>query len=219
MAEVGMILLEGLILGLTLGTSCLVTCLPILLAHIVADHPGIKNGFLSSFSFSIGRLIAYSIYATIFGLTGYLLEDFIESTYLFLIFSLIMIGFLILYGLALTIGEKYFPSLSRKICQFTQKKHSSLVLGFLVALFPCGPLFYIFGQAVILGAESLYLSFIFFIVFWVGTNLYIFIAGVSIGGGAEYLRRHETVERIKRIAGLILIIVGLFHLLEVIKVV
>ena len=83
MADVGMILLEGLILGLTLGTSCLVTCLPILLAHIVADHPGIKNGFLSSFSFSIGRLIAYSIYATIFGLTGYLLEDFIESTYLF----------------------------------------------------------------------------------------------------------------------------------------
>ena len=214
-ADVGTILLEGLILGLTVGTSCLITCLPVLVAHITADHPGVKNGFVSSVSFSLGRLLAYSAYAIIFGLTGALIEEFVESaTNLFLIFSLIMVAFLLLYGLSLAIGEDYFPSLSRKVCSFTQKKQSSLVLGLLIGLFPCAPIFYIFGQAVILGAESLLLSFIFFLIFWGGTNLYIFIAGISIGGSADYFRRHEKVERIKRISGFILVFIGVFHLLQ-----
>ncbi|MFX1299276.1 MAG: sulfite exporter TauE/SafE family protein, partial [Promethearchaeota archaeon] len=106
MADVSTILLEGLILGLTLGTSCLITCLPVLLAHITADHPGVKNGFASSVTFSIGRLLAYSSYAALFGLTGYLIEEFVESsTHIFLIFSIIMVIFLLIYGLSLSIGE------------------------------------------------------------------------------------------------------------------
>lgn len=212
------ILLEGLILGLTLGTSCLITCLPILLAHITADHPGFKNGFISSVSFSLGRLIAYLIYAFILGLTGFLLEDFLDSSSpLFIIFSLIMIAFLLLYGLSLVIGGAYFPWFSNKICTFTQKNHSSLVLGILVSLFPCGPLFYVFGQAILLGANNLILSLIFFLVFWIGTTLYICIAGISIGGGAAFIRRREKVERIRFISGLILIILGIFHLMELLN--
>lgn len=218
MVDVGTILFESLILGLTVGTSCLITCLPVLLAHISADHPGLKNGLVSSISFNFGRLIAYSIYAVILGLTGYLLEDFLaSSTHLFIIFSLILIAFLILYGLSLALGEEYFPSLSKKVCTFTQKYRSSIVLGLLIGLFPCGPLFYIFGQAILLGAENLLLSFIFFLLFWVGTTVYIFIAGVSIGGGAEYIRRREKVDRIRWIAGFILIILGVFHLFQVLN--
>ncbi len=215
MVNIGTILIEGLILGFTVGTSCLLTCLPILLAHISADHPGFKNGLLSSISFNFGRLIAYIIYAFIFGLTGYLLDEFIaKSVPLVLIFSLILIIFLIMYGLSLVIGEEYFPSLSKKVCGFTQKHQSSLVLGFLIGLFPCGPLFYIIGQAVILGTENLFLSFFFFLIFWVGTTVYILIAGVSIGGGASFIRRRERVERIRWISGFILIILGLFHLFQ-----
>jgi len=218
LADVGTLLVEGLLLGLTIGTSCLLTCLPILLAHITADHPGWKNGLISSISFSLGRLFAYSVYAILFGLTGYLINEFVESsTLLFLIFSVIMVTFLLIYGLALSIGEDYFPSLTKKVCAFTQTKHSSIVLGILVGLFPCGPLFYIFAQAIILGAESLLLSFLFFLIFWVGTNIYIFIAGVSIGGGADYVRRHEEIERIRRISGFILVIVSLFHLVQLIN--
>ena len=218
MAEVGTILLEGLILGLTVGTSCLITCLPVLLAHISADHPGAKKGFFSSVSFSLGRLVAYIIYASIFGMTGYLLEEFLgSSTNLFIIFSLIMVSFLILYGLSLAVGEDYFPSLSKKVCTFTTKYHSSIVLGLLIGLFPCGPLFYVFGQSIVLGAENFFLSLIFFLIFWCGTNLYLYIAGISIGGGAEYIRQPENVERIRRIAGFILIILGLFHLLEILN--
>lgn len=212
------ILLEGLILGLTVGTSCLITCLPILLAHITADHPGFKNGFLSSLSFSLGRLVAYLLYAILLGLTGYLLEAFLDSSStIFIIFSLIMIAFLLLYGLSLVIGGTYFPWFSSKICAFTHKNHSSLVLGILVSLFPCGPLFYVFGQAILLGANNLFLSLIFFLVFWLGTTLYISIAGVSIGGGAAFIRRREKVERIRFISGLILIILGMFHLLELLN--
>jgi sulfite exporter TauE/SafE len=218
LVDTATILLEGLILGLTVGTSCLITCLPILVAHITADHPGFKNGFISSISFSFGRLLAYFLWAIIFGMTGYLLDAFLNSsTSVFVIFSSVMIAFLILYGLSLVIGETYFPSLSSKVCAFTRKNHSSLVLGILIGLFPCGPLIYIFGQAVLLGANNLFLSFIFFLVFWIGTTLYLCIAGISIGGSAAFIRRHEKVERIRFISGLILIILGLFHLMELLN--
>ena len=78
-------------------------------------------------------------------------------------------------------------------------------------------MFYMFGQAILLGADSIALSFLFFFLFWIGTNIYLFIAGLSIGGSAEYIRRHERVERIKWIAGLILIILGLFHLIQILN--
>ncbi len=218
MADLTTILLEAIILGLTLGTSCLITCLPVLVAHIAADHPGLKNGFVTTISFSFGRLVALSIYAIIFGVVGTLLEEFINSTTpVFLIFSLIMIIFLIVYGLSLTIGQERFPSFSKKFCSFTERKYSSFVLGILVGLFPCGPMFYMFGQALLLGADSIALSFLFFLLFWIGTNIYLFIAGLSIGGGAEYIRRHERIERIKWIAGLILIILGIFHFIQILN--
>ncbi|HUY00233.1 MAG TPA: sulfite exporter TauE/SafE family protein [Candidatus Deferrimicrobium sp.] len=216
MVDIGTILLEGLIVGLTVGTSCLITCLPILVAHIAADHPGFKGGVISSISFSAGRLIAYFLYALIFGLTGLLIEEFIqESTLFIIIFSIIMVTFLVIYGLSLAIGEDYFPSLSKKVCNFTTKYRSSFVLGILIGLVPCGPLFYIFGQAVLLGAENLLFSFLFFLIFWCGTTVYIFIAGVTIGGGAAYIHRHEKIERIRRICGFILIILAIFHLFQI----
>lgn len=217
MAEIGTILFEALILGLTLGTSCLISCLPVLVAHISADHPGYQHGLLTSVTFSLGRLIALTFYAFLFGLAGTLLEEFINSsTTLFLVFSCILIGFLVLYGISLAIGES-FPRLSKKVCDFTQKNRSSFVLGILVGFFPCGPMFYMFGQAVILGANGIILSCLFFFIFWIGTNIYIFIAGTAIGGGAEYIRRKERVERIRWIAGFVLIILGVFHLLQLLN--
>ncbi len=218
LTDVLTILLEGLILGLTIGTSCLINCLPVLLAHITADHPGWKNGFISSVSFSLGRLLAYTSYALLFGLTGYIIDEFVaSSTLIFIIFTIILVVFLLVYGLSLAVGEDYFPSLSKKVCAFTQTRNSSLLLGILIGLFPCGPLFLVFAQAIVLGAESLLFSFLYFLVFWSATNLYIFIAGLIIGGGADYIRQREKIERIKRISGFILVLIAVFHLLQLVN--
>lgn len=68
-------LFEGLLLGLTLGTTCLVTCAPVYGSLIMSAENTISSGVRTVFIISLGRFISYAVFGLLTGLAGSLIGD------------------------------------------------------------------------------------------------------------------------------------------------
>ena len=223
------IIIEGFLIGLTLGSSCLISCLPVLMSYIASEQRGAKNGLFTSLLFSIGRLIIYIIFAILLGLLGVFFQGYINNFWFKLIFSIVLNSILIIYGFSISFGWELFPRFSKKACKiFTFKYKSPILLGILVGLSPCAPLFYVFAQAISLGAVNIILSIFYFSSFWIATTIWVIASGFSIGTISGFYTRvnekeienqkerqqklDEKIERIRRIVGIALVIIAVYNI-------
>lgn len=190
--------------------SCIAFCAPVLIPHIVADQRGVKRGSYASFLFSLGRLLAYLLHAVILGLLGQALA---EHAYKWASPIMITLGaLLIVYGFFISYGRHMWPKLTPKACRQFGSHNSTFVIGVLVGLSPCFPLVMAIAYSATLG--SVVLSIAFFVFFWVGSSMYMWILGGIAGAIGELAVIHARIERIRRICGIALVMVGLLFASE-----
>ena len=63
-------IIEGTLLGLTLGTTCLVTCAPVYGSLILSKENTISSGVWTVFVISLGRFISYAVFGLLTGFAG-----------------------------------------------------------------------------------------------------------------------------------------------------
>lgn len=71
-------MIEGFLLGLTLGTTCLVTCAPVYGTLILSKENSVSTGVRTVFFISLGRFFSYALFGLLTGYAGGLIGDFAE---------------------------------------------------------------------------------------------------------------------------------------------
>jgi sulfite exporter TauE/SafE len=156
---------------------------------------------IASIYFSLGRLLAYLFLGLIVGYVGgYFLNPFASAS------VIIPLGIiLILYGFLISFGSKLrFASI---ICCGFSKIKSTFLLGMMLGLRPCIPLIAALTYSATL--STVFDSFVFMSSFWLGSTAYIPILGILAGTLTHFAILRSNVDRIRRISGIALIVVGL----------
>jgi len=200
----------GLTLGLGLSTSCAALCTPILVPYIAStERPNIRGGLYSSILFSLGRLFSYLTLGLLFGLliTSVEINPIITS-----IVTLALGCLLIVHGLS-TLGVfRIGTTIGSTFCKFIGTNRSPVYLGIFTGLRPCVPLIAALTYSVTLSGIAEVL--LFMLSFWFGSSLLIFLIGPVSGGLSGAVARKISVERIRRISGVALVVVGLFFIAQ-----
>jgi len=197
-------IIAGISLGLGNGVLCLSSCFPILVPHITAEHHSMKKGFLAALYFSLGRLITYLILGITVSYFGNILLTSGTSAVVILILGIVLMiyGFAISFGIHLGMGPKlgnYFSSIK-----------SSLLLGILASFRLCVP--FIMALAYVSTVSNTLESIIFIFFFWAASSIYIPLLGMLVGLFSNILKKQISIERIRRINGIALLIIGLIFI-------
>lgn len=194
--------LEGLILGISNGPTCLTVCLPAIVPFLLAEGKNISSSTFFLIKFMIGRLIGYLIFAVLAWVASSLILT-ANSVYRELIFG---IAYLLSAILMLT-HSLYTPkkkSCSLNVTKGFVTKHlknfpSILIVsyGLLTGISLCPPFLAVFTEAVNSGA--LLGSIKFFILFFIGTSIF-FIPIPFIGA----LQKFKSIKHIGKGAAFIM---------------
>lgn len=188
--------------------SCAALCLPILTPQIAARYPSSKKGLYASILFSIGRFASYLTLGILAGFFGGMI--LLNTQSLTAPIVLILGCLLVFQGFAASVRSD--TKIGLEMCRYLGVDRSTLVLGFLAGLRPCLPLI----TAVIYSATlaNVAESALFMTSFWLGSSIYTFAIGIITGTLTGMASLHINMERIKRISGIALIVVGIVFLIE-----
>jgi len=197
--------LQGFLLGLSSGVTCLAYCAPILVPFLLGEGRNIGQNYLILGQFLAGRLAGYLLFGLFSWLAGLALQQ--VASYHGIVFGsayILLAGLLIVYGLfnapSLCAQEPLGNALSRLLA-----RRPALVMlssGLLTGLNLCPPFLLVFAQAAEGG--SLLESVTLFLAFFVGTTLY-FLPIPFLGA----LRRFAALRTIGKLTALI---VALYYL-------
>jgi len=166
----------ALLLGLTSGGACLVTCGPLVAAFLTAEQVTLKGSAALLAVFLSGRLLGYGAWAVGAWLLGQAISQNPAGLSVFAAADLFLGGWLIYYGVSRSPGH------SPKICPASLLKplasskiidqcyFRSGIWGFLSGLQICAPFLAAVAGAARTG--SLGGSLLFFLVFYLGTALW-----------------------------------------------
>jgi len=194
--------MEGFVLGISGGASCLIYCMPILFPFLMNKGQGVRKNFWSLILFFGGRLIGYLL----FGMAAWAIGSVIlesepqksyitGSTYIFISIMLLLEFF----------REK--RCLAKKVGKFNEKLQKygylfPLILGLATGLNLCPTFFLVFTEAASLNSMLESVSFFFF--FFLGTTLY-FIPVPFIGVLAKK-------EELKIVGNFLIVMIGVYYL-------
>lgn len=187
--------IEGLGLGLTVGVTCMVFCLPVIIGLASRSINKINPIFNFSF-FVLGRFFAYLLIAVTFSIIGIKLKEYSNFDFL-LKFAVAIL--LILWGI------KGFINIDNenKICPVKNlKKPIPFFAGVLTGLSPCAP--FAAGVTRVISIGNILTGVIYFFGFFISTSIFI-LPGLSIG-----LVKYK--KELKIIVSLISILFGIFFL-------
>lgn len=170
-------IVEGFLLGLSTGTSCIMACYPIFLPYLFSKLEGLKNNNIKFLFFTAGRFISYIIVGIILGLAGYFALKYIPAefeVYLRRISWIIAGILLIINGINLEFSKSKFCLKTRFI---SNNKISSFFLGFLAGLNLCPPFLAAASRVFGLPKGSPFISMIngglYFMIFFLGTTIFL----------------------------------------------
>ena len=205
----------GLIIGLSFSTSCAAFCTPIIVPYIAhTEKPSIIGGLYSSILFSCGRLSSYLTLGLLFGL----LVTSVEINPTITALATLTLGFLlIIHGLSVLGVFRTKAVKDSYLCKCFGTNRSPIYLGILTGIRPCMPLMAVLTYSINL--SGIIEVIVFILSFWLGSSILIFIIGLITGGLASAVAKNISVERIRRISGVTLIIVGLFFIAQTLGVI
>ena len=177
--------MQGFLLGLANGATCLAYCAPVLIPLMLGEGQKTRHNWGMLAKFLAGRLAGYLV----FGLLAWLLSEMIlgATAYRSLILGaayVVLAVFLGIYGFSKARPVRRAPVACAGSLKGVRKflRHwpalLPLGLGFLTGLNLCPPFLLAFTSAV--GTGSLVGCLIFFMAFFVGTSLY-FLPMVFVG--------------------------------------
>ena len=202
----------GFVMGFGASLGCLASCMPMLLPYTAtAERPSIRSGLFSALLFSTGRLIAYAGLLSVFVAVK---ETISISPTVVAVATLVSGVILILSGLA-AFGVFNQPSiLGRFLCRHMSGVRSPLYLGILAGIRPCGPL--LAAMAFMLTLTGIAEMSIFVLFFWLVSSFLLLAIGAAGGGLSLILGRRIGIQRIRRIAGVAMVVIGLFLIAQAI---
>jgi sulfite exporter TauE/SafE len=195
----------GFALGLGLGGSCAAICAPILAPHIAAEYRTLKKGLIGSIYFSLGRLLTYLLLGAIISYIGIVIWNTRTAGPIIAVLGII----LIVYGLAISFGVH--TNIGPKICHQFKSSKSTVLLGILTGFRPCFPL--IAALTFNITLPNIFEGMFFMGSFWLGSSVYMPLIGIFAGLFSSVGTKWVSVERIRRISGIALIMAGLFLLM------
>ena len=159
---------EGLLLGITVGVSCVVTCLPVVLGMNVGTNFRIAAGRIVV-SFFLGKLIAYLLVGVFAGFIGQTLNiDVIQPIKTGT--NLIIAGLLIYWGIK---GYKTYNNDHRHYSCRTKGMITTtpFLAGLFTGLSPCPP--FIAGISRVITLSSWYKGLWYFLGFYLSSSLFV----------------------------------------------
>jgi len=166
-------MLQGFLLGLSTGATCLAYCSPVLVPYLLGEGKSIHQTTLTLSQFMLGRLFGYLLFAVFAWLSGRYLTTLTDQSELFLgIIYILLAAILLWYALTTPSAPCALRSLHARINRLTLR-HSKLLpllMGLLTGLNLCPPFLLAFAAAT--ETPTLEYSLLFFLTFFLGTSLY-----------------------------------------------
>ncbi len=194
----------ALVMGLSASTYCLTSCVPVLFPYAgTVERPSFVSGISLAALFSIGRLVAYSCLALAF----VLLREFTGVSSAVISVSLVISGLLLLLSALVAFGAfRNNHAFDRILCRHIAGAKSPLYLGLLTGIKPCGPL--LAAMAFVLTIPNKMNMSIFMLVFWLTSSLVLLALGGVGGGLMSFLAKRIGTERMRRIAAVSMVVIG-----------
>ncbi len=167
--------MEGLMLGLSSGTACLVHCAPVIIPYFLGEGGDTTNNILNLVGFLAGRLLGYILISILAWMVG---QTFINSFeyrevligVIFILLSLTMF----FYGMFRSNHNCVAKPLSNSLNRLVLNKRLAMnpLLGFLTGINFCPPFLLAFTSSAF--SKDLSQSISFFLMFFLGTSIYLF---------------------------------------------
>jgi sulfite exporter TauE/SafE len=166
-------MLQGFLLGLSTGTTCLAYCAPVLVPYLLGEATSIRQTAWTLSRFMLGRLLGYLLVAVIAWLAGNSLGMLTERRETLLGSIYILLAALLLwYGTLQPTAPCAGRSWRDRAAQLAQSRPAlvPLLLGLFTGLNLCPPFLLAFAAAV--ENTTLGDSLLFFLSFFAGTALF-----------------------------------------------
>lgn len=166
-------MIQGFLLGLASGASCLTSCAPVLLPYMVAEGRSVRQSTLPVIYFLGGRLAGYLIFAVFAWEAGRWIRSEPRGGLVFGVVYAILACVLILYGFGSFSNTCAAGSLRGRLGSLASRRPATLpaFMGLLTGLSLCPP--FIAAVAGATGQTSLFSSLLFFMFFFIATSLYV----------------------------------------------
>jgi sulfite exporter TauE/SafE len=195
--------MQGFLLGLANGTTCLAFCAPALIPFLMHEGQTVRQNLVTLLKFLGGRMGGYLIFGLFAWMTGSLLLKAVG--YQALIVGIAYVGLAVVLLLAVLRKKAPAGSCAFEGVRATLDRWPAFLpigMGFLAGLKLCPPLLLAFADAASTG--TLVGSLVFFLAFFLGTSVY-FIPIPFLG----VFRRVAALQIVGKFAA---IIVALYYL-------
>jgi sulfite exporter TauE/SafE len=165
--------LQGFLLGLANGASCLTACAPVLLPYMVSEGRSVRQSAFPLMYFLVGRLGGYLLFAVFAWQVGSLIQAHPRRGLIFGAIYAILACALIYYGFKSPSNICAASSVGGRFTSFALRRPALFpaLLGLLTGLSLCPPFLAALGGAT--GQNSLFSSLLFFFSFFIATSLYV----------------------------------------------
>lgn len=194
---------QGMLLGLSTGIFCLVTCAPIYVPFVLSEDRKLWGNILAVGEIATGRLIAYLLFGLILGILG----TQISGPWLNKAIGIAMILLSVLM-LAFVVTKK-LPHF--RLCKMSKKyMNYPAFFGFLTGINVCPP--FLLAMSVALSYASIAGSIILFGGFFIGTSFYlILLVPLGLAAKVENIRQIGLITAV--MSGVLFLVLGLGYLL------
>jgi sulfite exporter TauE/SafE len=194
---------QGVLLGLSTGVFCLVTCAPVYVPFVLSEDRKLWGNILAVGEIAAGRLIAYLLFGLILGIlgtqiSGPRLNKAIGTTMILL--SVLMLIFVV---------TKKWPHFG--LCKLSKKYvNYPAFFGFLTGINVCPP--FLLAMSIALSYTSIAGSIILFGGFFVGTSFYlILLVPLGLAAKVESIRQIGLITSV--MSGVLFLVLGVGYLL------
>jgi len=194
---------RGMLLGLSTGVFCLVTCAPVYVPFVLSEDRKLRRNILSIGQIAIGRLIAYLFFGLILGILG----KQIDGPWLnkaigtaMILLSVLMLAF---------VAVKKWPHFG--LCKLSKKYvNYPAFFGLLTGINVCPP--FLLAMSAALSYTSITGSILLFGGFFVGTSFYlILLVPLGLAAKVESIRQIGLITTV--MSGVMFLALGLGYLL------
>lgn len=195
--------MQGFLLGLANGTTCLAFCAPVLVPFLLKEGQDVRQNLVTLVKFLGGRMGGYLIFGLLAWATGSLLLEAVG--YQALIIGIAYVGLAAVLLVAVLRKKAPAGSCAFEGARATLSRWPTLLpvgMGFLAGLKICPPLLLAFTDAASTG--TLVGSLVFFLAFFLGTSVY-FVPIPFLG----VFRRVSALQIVGKFAA---VIVALYYL-------
>jgi len=210
-------MMQGFLLGLSTGITCLAYCSPVLVPYLLGEGKSIRQTASTLSQFMLGRLLGYLLFAVFAWLASYYLSTLTDRREMLMGFIHILLASLLFwYGLSESAAPCAGRSLHARLTHMALRFPAlvPLVMGLLTGLNLCPPFLLAFAAA---GENpTLTHSLLFLLSFFLGTTL--FFLPIPLLGACKCIPSLKMIGKLAAAvmsiyyfyAGMLMIIGGIF---------